>query len=126
MGGSPIPPLSRRLVKTRDRGRCLRCGSPTRYGEWHHRRSRSVKGLHRHSACNGVWLCHTCHRQVHKQPLDAKADGFIVSRYVDNPGEVPVKAWHGWVLLDDHGFFTYVDPPGEVGPEDRGQESTSG
>lgn len=105
--GSPIPPLSRRIVKTRDQGRCLRCGCPTRNGEWHHRRSRRVRGEHRHCVCNGVWLCNTCHRDVHSHPTESLESGFIVSGFIDLPGSIPIQAHYGIVLLDCHGFFNY-------------------
>lgn len=104
---SHIPALSRRLVKTRDKGRCVRCGCPTREGEWHHRRSRRVSGKHRHCACNGVWLCHTCHVAVHQNPEDARLYGFIVSQFVKDPGTIPVLTWYGVVTMDCQGFFTH-------------------
>jgi 5-methylcytosine-specific restriction protein A len=123
VGGTAIPALARRLVKTRDKGRCLRCGSPTRNGEWHHRRSRRVTGPHRHHPCNGVWLCHTCHTWAHKHPDEARNEGLIVSQFIEDPGTIPVLTWHGLVMLDCDGFFTHV--PEELLEFKTQQESQS-
>lgn len=95
---TPIPPAARAEVKGREMGRCLRCGAPAPNGHWHHRRSRSRRDQHTHCPCNGVWLCGTCHEWVHQHPFEAKALGFIVSKYVDDPGVVPVRTWFGNIL----------------------------
>lgn len=106
--GNQIPPLSRRLVKTRDQGRCVRCGSPARNGQWHHRRSRGERLPHRHCPCNGVWLCPTCHRFVHQNPASAQDTGFIVRRHIEDPRTVPTSTWYGLVIFDCDGFFNHV------------------
>ena len=85
-----IPNVSRALVRIRERHRCARCAMPAPHGEWHHRRSRSVRDVHEHCACNGIWLCSTCHRWVHAHPFEARGKGFIVSRFTNEPGTVPV------------------------------------
>jgi hypothetical protein len=86
-----IPTRSRDLVRGRSHGRCERCGVPAPAGQWHHRRRRRVSDEHTHCPCNGVWLCPTCHRQVHvEQQVQARLDGWIVSAYVSTPGGVPV------------------------------------
>lgn len=49
---------------------------------------------HTHCACNLVYLCPACHRQVHAEPMLARRSGWIVGRYVGQPMEVPVQtAW---------------------------------
>lgn len=55
-----------------------------------------------------MWLCGTCHRDVHRGPQQAQDDGFIVSAYVEDPGTIPLRTWYGLVTLDCHGFFNYV------------------
>ena len=67
-----IPNVSRALVRIRERHRCARCA------------------MHEHCACNGIWLCSTCHRWVHAHPFEARGKGFIVSRFTNEPGTVPV------------------------------------
>lgn len=102
-----IPTLSRVRVRERDKERCFRCGSPTKAGQWHHRRSRGVIAPHRHCPCNGVWLCPTCHRQVHANPEESRLEGLIVSRNEENPCNVPVLSWYGVLLLDCGGHVTH-------------------
>lgn len=90
-----IPDEARTIVKRRARWRCERCGAPAPGGHWHHRRSRSVHDAHQHCACNGVWLCHTCHTWVHQNPAKAREAGWIVSRFTVNPYAVPVPTYLG-------------------------------
>lgn len=106
-----IPTASRIQVKVRDGGRCARCGVLTEVGQWHHRRSRSVRDLLTHSAANGVWLCPTDHAWVHANPLLARQSGFIVSRYAD-PSEVPINhVLFGWVRLTTDGAWDAAPEP---------------
>lgn len=90
---SEIPKASRLAVIKRDRLRCQRCNG--RGTDWHHRRSRRVRGIHQHCPCNGILLCRTCHDWVHSYEASAKNFGFIVSAYVDDPGGVPLRTWIG-------------------------------
>lgn len=101
-----IPGHRRSQVKEREHNRCFNCGVPTAHGDWHHRRSRSVRDPHQHCACNGVWLCQTCHDWVHAHPFEARTLGLIVSRHVTNPGTVIATAYFGDILLDCTGNFT--------------------
>lgn len=95
-----IPEAQRSAVKVRDRLKCCRCGTPTRHGQWHHRRGRRVKDDHTHCTCNGVWLCDPCHDWVHEHPFESRALGFIVLRSEPYPFEVPIHAaQHGLVRL---------------------------
>lgn len=106
--GTQIPTLSRALVRNREMGLCARCGG--RGAEWHHRRSRSVRDEHQHCACNGVWLCKTCHSWAHANPFDARSVGMIVSRY-KSPTESPIwTADYGWVMFDCHGSRADAPP----------------
>jgi len=96
-----IPPKARAQVKQRSHFRCERCGVPAPNGQWHHRRSRRVRDRHQHCPCNGVWLCGTCHRQVHggKDAQRIRDEGWIVSQFCKQPGVIPVTTkwgvrWH--------------------------------
>jgi hypothetical protein len=109
-----IPTKSRYQVRQRDMVRCGRCGSPTTNGQWHHRRTRKEVLPHRHCPCNGVWLCAACHVRVHQNPEQARDEGFIVSRYEEDPGLFRIKMWHGWVLLDCNGAFAPVERVDDV------------
>jgi hypothetical protein len=104
-----IPTIQRAVVKVRDEGKCVRCGGVG--SEWHHRRSRSVRDEHQHCACNGVWLCRTCHAWAHAHPFEARRTGFIVSRHstpVDHPVECVMR---GWVRLTCMGRTEFVESP---------------
>lgn len=103
--GNQIPERSRRLVEQRQGGLCARCGG--RGVEWHHRRSRSVRGPHRHCPCNGVLLCSGCHTWAHGHPTEAQEAGLIVSRY-DEPQERPIKTLGGWFSLDCEGGGEHI------------------
>lgn len=88
---SAIPEHSRAVVRNRAKHRCERCAVPAPNGHWHHRRGRSVRDQHQHCACNGVWLCSTCHRWVHEHPTLARDEGFLMSRHVTEPGAIPLQ-----------------------------------
>lgn len=103
-----IPQSRRDQVQERDKMRCCRCGVPAPQGQWHHRRSRSVVELHRHCSCNGVWLCRTCHMDVHKNPERSMDEGFIVRRSVLEPATVPLHTTWGTRSLDCKGNYTYL------------------
>jgi 5-methylcytosine-specific restriction endonuclease McrA len=108
MKATKIPERSRNQVVARDRSRCVRCGSPALPGEWHHRRSRSIRDEDTHASSNGILLCRTCHKWVHEHPFEARGSGWIVSRYA-NPKAEPIEhALHGRVFLDNDGGITAV------------------
>jgi hypothetical protein len=106
--GLRIPDKNRAAVEERDGHACVRCRIPTIMGQWHHRRSRSVRDDHTHCTCNGIYLCATCHRWVHANPFDARANGWIVSRY-KNPFEEPAFILgRGWQMLTCDGVSLNV------------------
>lgn len=109
MSGTSIPPKSRAQVKGRAQHRCERCGVPAPNGQWHHRRSRRVNQPHRHCACNGVWLCGTCHRTVHggTEAAQVRADGWIVSQWAKRPGDIPVTTVWGKRFHDCDGLYRF-------------------
>jgi hypothetical protein len=98
-----IPKRSRALVKARDRFRCVRCGMPAPEGQWHHRRSRSVRDVHTHCSCNGIWLCPTCHHWAHMNPTAARGEGLILPRFTMEPWLSPFLSPIGWLLPDCDG-----------------------
>ena len=72
---------------------------------------------HTHCPCNGINLCGSgttgCHGWVHSHPFEARAMGWIVSRYAV-PHETPVyAAQHGWVLLGCGGDTSPASDPRE-------------
>lgn len=105
MKATRIPDESRRLVRLRDRERCVRCRLPGT--DWHHRRSKNVRGPLTHSPCNGIWMCRDCHGWVHSHPTLARESGWIVSRDVADPSTVPVVhgSW-GRVYLNYEGGWS--------------------
>jgi hypothetical protein len=44
-------------------------------------------------------LCRECHQWCHDHPTAAFKEGFMVSRYVERPGEVAVETWYGVLYL---------------------------
>jgi hypothetical protein len=73
----------------------------------HHRKLRSQGGLDEPD--NLIRLCGSgttgCHGWAHANPAVARSYGLIVWR-IRNPAEVPVRKFHGWVLLDAQGGET--------------------
>lgn len=102
---------AREVVYRRSRGRCEVCGGVG--SEFSHRRTRAVRGKHQNSPENALWACRTCHARMHRNPEVARANGWHVSRYVDEPGTVPV--WlpprRGWFLLGCDGSMTRTVVP---------------
>lgn len=103
-----IPLTSRAKVRERETERCARCYG--RGAQWHHRRSRRVVRPHRHCPCNGIWLCPTCHRYLHSNPVSARNLGFILEQWEDNPYELPILTWWGWRYHLCDGTYEWVMP----------------
>lgn len=103
---SRIPTAAREAVKARSEGRCERCNSVGT--DWHHRRRRNVSlGHDPHCPCNGVWLCRTCHDDMHGHPSKAMKEGFIVSSYESSPWSIPLRIFtREWQTNDCEGGFT--------------------
>ena len=116
-GGNPIPTRSRTVVAERDRRLCVRCTGPGT--DLHHRRRRSVRDVHQHCACNLVTLCRTCHSWAHAHPTAAAEHGYIVMTWIDQPREVGVRAWWGWVEMDCEGEATWFPGPSTSGPSNE-------
>ncbi len=109
MKATAISASARRLVQVRDRFHCVHCGAGTVNGQWHHRRSRSIRDELTHSPANGVYLDSGCHSWLHAHPFEARAVGLIVSRYAI-PTEVPFLRYDNtWILPDCNGFYRMAD-----------------
>lgn len=101
---SKIPTVKRRQVKERDGGRCTRCQMAG--AQWHHRRSRRVVDEHTHCACNGLWMCPTCHRWAHDNPITAKRTGQIIPPWVDDMWNIPfTRLGATWMLPSCDGLL---------------------
>lgn len=106
---------ARRLVRERDGGRCLMCG--TEADNIHHRRRKGMGGsalLEQPS--NLVTLCGLgnasgCHGEVHQNPWEAHCEGWLLYSG-EIAAETPVMTRFGWVLLDDEGGRTPCDSVG--------------
>jgi 5-methylcytosine-specific restriction protein A len=106
-------------VVARSKGKCERCGLPVLgRAEYHHRRPRGMGGSKDPvvgSAANCVYLHPGCHQNIESYREKGRGLGFLV-RQTQDPQEVPVKRWDGWVLLGPDGSVTPVDeplPPGQ-------------
>ena len=102
--GNPIPANVRMTVDERDNRQCLRCGARSR--AQHHRTRRREGG---HAVSNIVSACDACHRWIHANPVAARAGGFIIPTWSQEPTTtVPVAAFYGAVTLDDEGGVAWV------------------
>lgn len=106
------------LVLARDNFSCVVCGDGVhgrRGREWsiHHRLRRSHGVDNRPSnlivACGDG--CSRCHGDIHAGPAKAREAGWML-RSTDVPEEFRMAhSQHGWVLLDNEGEWTRVEPP---------------
>lgn len=65
-----------------------------------------MRDKHQHCPCTGVWLCPTCHAWAHAHPEQARDTGFILSKFIDSPGEHPFRTPVGWKLPDCTGGWS--------------------
>lgn len=118
---SRVPDNSRNIVRMREKFHCFRCTGSASEGQWHHRRRRAVRDDWTHHWTNGLWLCGTCHLHVHKNPLESRRTGYIVSSYCTNPSQVPIMRIDGtWVLLTLDGNYVAIIRP-ENGETDEAE-----
>lgn len=66
--------------------------------------------LHRHCPCNGVWLCHVCHKYLHEHPEEALRLGFIVNSWEPEPSLIPIQTVWGWRFHTCNGRIEWVNP----------------
>lgn len=90
----PVTPEVRAVVADRAGNRCERgCGAVGEHA--HHRQLRRGGD---HTAANLVWLCHSCHSEIHSRPSAMQNSGWLVSQY-DDPATAPILLHGRWVLL---------------------------
>lgn len=99
-------PEVRKALAAEWKGMCWRCGGVG--NEYAHRRPRGVRDEHTACYCNACWLCRTCHRWCHMNPVASGLAGWTLSRYEDEPWTVPVETIFGRVLLSCDRRVTYV------------------
>lgn len=99
--------VAREIVFARAKDRCEVCGG--RATDFSHRRTRSVKDEHTDSPENGLASCRACHAQMHRHPAEARRLGHHVSRYVPDPGKVPVHLKGAWWMLSRDGTMSLTD-----------------
>ena len=109
-------PMSGAVAKTvidREGGFCAVCGlSISGIGHIHHRKPRGMGGgRYANTVSNLLYLHHSCHLyEVEQNRSKAYERGWLV-KASDTPSEVPVcYMLRDWVLLDDQGHITPVDP----------------
>lgn len=100
-----IPSGVRKAVISRDFDRCVRCA--TQGTEIQHRMRRREGG---HGLANLVRICRVCHEWVHRHPVEAHRLGLTVKTW-EEPSEVPLLSWRGWIYLRDDGFIAPCDAP---------------
>lgn len=119
---------TRNIIKQRADGRCEMCGMPCPTGQIHHRKPRRAGGTNDPrigTAANGVYLHASCHTKVESSRTWAVQRGWLLYA-VEYPHDVPIRLWHGWVLLSATGQTRQVDSPFDQGPTmDGGSGSAS-
>lgn len=106
--GNAIPTHTRTVIRERDGGHCMRCGSAVFSGELHHRRRRGRRDGNEHGYENLITLCSEDHRWVHNHPELARIEGFIVSMHHDDVAAMVVASFMGPVTLDHDGGITWA------------------
>ncbi len=106
-----FPRKVRDAVKARSDGRCEYCGCPLDgiAASMHHRRPRGMGGTkdpRANGAANALVLCGTgttgCHGRFEYARGLALAKGVLVSRYADDPADVPFTDAMGATWKLDH------------------------
>ena len=103
---------ARQIVAERSNGTCeLKLpgcqGRATNYQ--HRKRKGHCDRDERWAPSNALHVCGSgttgCHGYIHANPAEAEMEGWEVRSW-DTPGEIPVRLWFGYVLLDDAGDWT--------------------
>lgn len=101
-----IPEDVKAIVRLRAGGKCECCGHNIIHGlhAFHHRRPKGMGGSRdsaTHAPANVVLICRSCHTDVHANPVEARAHGWIV-RQGAAPARVMVLLWTGkWAFLGE-------------------------
>lgn len=110
----------RSIIDERARGCCELCGMPVESPQYHHRRPRGIGGTKRvetGQAQNALLLHQKCHTRVESNRLEAYESGWLVAQNAD-PGDVPVRLWDGWFVLDSLGAREPVSQINDVSQVD--------
>jgi len=95
------------FIRTREKNKCAMCGLRVGdNGQYHHRKPRRAGGTSDERLglpSNGVLLHMLCHMKVEQNRMWALKRGWLLHAY-ENPEEVPVRMWHGEVLLVGAGY----------------------
>lgn len=128
MGRDPSRGI-RALVLARDGSRCQRCARRVgRLGAaWvpyslQHRHARGMGGTtvgwvnlpaNLVTMCGDATTPHGCHAWAESRPPEAYEEGWVLPLIGlgSLPWEVPVRTFHGWLLLDNEGEATYCAEP---------------
>ncbi len=115
---------ARPLLWERCKGRCEITGVPLQYDTFdaHHRRPKGMGGTTRGNRDNIECLLaldpiihNGAPHSVHQDPQWSRPLGYLVSTYVDDPGQVPVALLERyWVLLGTDGLYHPL--PGGIVP----------
>lgn len=104
----------RALIQARASNRCEWCGMPAPIGaQIHHRKPRRAGGSRDPlvaSPANGVLLHPQCHAKIESNRKWAMERGWVLMDSQD-PTQVPVRSWSGWLLLAATGEAREVDGP---------------
>ena len=117
---SAFSKLVRSIIDERARGCCELCGMPVESPQYHHRRPRGIGGTKRvetGQAQNALLLHQKCHTRVESNRLEAYESGWLVAQSAD-PGDVPVRLWDGWFVLDSLGARNPVTEINDVSQVD--------
>jgi hypothetical protein len=112
--------LVRSIIDERARGCCELCGMPVESPQYHHRRPRGIGGTKRvetGQAQIALLLHQKCHTRVESNRLEAYESGWLVAQNAD-PGDVPVRLWDGWFVLDSLGARNPVTEINDVSQVD--------
>ena len=93
---------------------------PVESPQYHHRRPRGIGGTKRvetGQAQNALLLHQKCHTRVESNRLEAYESGWLVAQNAD-PGDVPVRLWDGWFVLDSLGAREPVSQINDVSQVD--------
>lgn len=107
----------RRAAWAREGGRCIVTGSPLG-GEdddgWHlhHRRPGGMGGTSRpdqHTLPNVIAVADHVHRGIHGNPHWSEPHGLLLPTSEQDPAQVPVWTFRGWVFLTAEGGYLPVE-----------------
>jgi len=103
---------TRNIVVERAKGNCELCGSAVNNPNLHHRKPRGMGGTKNPASCspsNAMFLHFQCHEWVESNRTKSYEMGYLV-RQTEESNKKPVLHHSGWVLLNNDGSITTLDP----------------